>query len=557
MTSFSRPLKRPFVPVADLLEVTRNRLLRRVDWRFLLPNPSPARSICFAGGELRDAVTLISGSTADAGPNAGPNAHGEFDLAVALDPGPATLRASFEALRPGGSCYTEWYSRRIGAVRQIPRAFKAMGFAGVCCYRPWPSPHGCKVWLPLETPEAWTYYFRLDRWSSHGLRQQLRSALGNVRARLGLRLPLCVIGYKPETACDSSRAAIEAPSSTTGGPAEAGCDRFGLLHASRNERPAPGSTVRLAELSWLLLTGGPRTISKVVAVAFAERDVRPRFVVKMARVRESVPGLEREAATLKAVEALRPAGIPGVPRVLLRRDCGGLLAVSETVVIGRPLHAVLRRSNYCNLALKATDWLVDLATLRQPSPSASQRARIVEPALSDFADSFGPILDVGMVRETREILTTLGPLPVVCEQRDFSPWNVFLAPDGTLAVLDWESSECAGLPAMDLIYFLSYLALFLDGAMMSGGYRQSYRTGLDPSTFTGSVRQECLSRYASQTGIDRSVLRPLRLLVWVIHSRSEYRHYIADEGGTPKPETLRRSLFVQLWEEELRHGGAP
>lgn len=545
MTSFSLPLRRPLVPVADLPEVTRNRLLRRADWRFLLPNPSPARSICFASGELRDAVTLISGSTADAGPNAGPHVRGEFDLAVALDPDRPTLRASFEALRPGGSCYTEWYSRRIGGVRQIQRAFKAVGFAGVRCYRPWPSPHRCKAWLPLGTPEALTYYFRLERWSSRGLRQLLRSALGNMQARLGLRRPLCAIGYKPEVACHSPHADIGAPGSTTDGPSEAHCC------------PAPGSKVRLAELPWLLLTGGPRTISKVVGVAFTERDVRPRFVVKMARVREAVLGLEREAATLRALEALRPAGVPGVPRVLLRRDCGGLLAVSETAMIGRPLHAVLRRSNYRDLALKATDWLVDLATLRLPSPSASQWSRIVEPALSDFADSFGPILDVGMVRETREMLTTLGPLPVVCEQRDFSPWNVFVAPDGALVVLDWESSECAGLPAMDLIYFLSYLAFYLDGAWTSGRFCQSYRTGLDPSTFTGAVRQECLSRYASQTGIDPSVLRPLRLLVWVIHSRSEYLRYVADEAGKPKPETLRRSLFIQLWEEELRHGGSP
>lgn len=541
------------MPVADLLEVTRNRLLRRADWRFLLPNPSPARSICFATGELRDAVTLISGSTADAGPNA----HQEFDLAVALDPDHATLRASFDALRPGGSCYTEWYPRRIGAVRQIQRAFEAVGFAGVRWYRPWPAPPRCRVWLPLQTPEALTYYFRVDRWSSRGLRHQLRSAMGSMRARLGLCLPLCAIGYKPGAAGDQPRADIGAPASTTGGPPEADCDQFGLLQASRNGCSALGLKARLAELSWLLLTGGPRTISKVVGVAFAERDVRPRFVVKMARVRESVPGLEREAATLRALEALRPAGIPGVPRVLLRHDCGGLVAVGETAVIGRPLHAVLRRTTYRDLGLKATAWLVDLATLRQPSPPASEWPRIVEPALSDFADSFGPILDVGMLRETREILTTLGPLPVVCEQRDFSPWNVFLAPDGALVVLDWESSECAGLPAMDLIYFLSYLAFFLDGAMTSGRYRQSYRTGLDPSTFTGAVRQECLSRYASQTGIDPSVLRPLGLLVWVVHSRSEYRHYIADEGGKPKPETLRRSLFVQLWEEELRHGGAP
>jgi hypothetical protein len=110
---------------------------------------------------------------------------------------------------------------------------------------------------------------------------------------------------------------------------------------------------------------------------------------------------------------------------------------------------------------------------------------------------------------------------------------------------------------MDLIYFLSYLAFYLDSVWTSGRFCQSYRTGLDPSTFTGAVQQECLSRYASQTGIDPSVLRPLRLLVWVIHSRSEYLRYAADEAGKPKPETLRRSLFIQLWEEELRHGGSP
>ncbi len=47
-------------------EPVRNRLLRRVDWRFLLPNPQPERAICFANGALARAVELISRETVPA-----------------------------------------------------------------------------------------------------------------------------------------------------------------------------------------------------------------------------------------------------------------------------------------------------------------------------------------------------------------------------------------------------------------------------------------------------------------------------------------------------------
>ena len=41
-------------------EKERNRLLRRTDWRFLLPNPMPARSICFTQGYLARALAQVS-----------------------------------------------------------------------------------------------------------------------------------------------------------------------------------------------------------------------------------------------------------------------------------------------------------------------------------------------------------------------------------------------------------------------------------------------------------------------------------------------------------------
>jgi hypothetical protein len=38
----------------------------------------------------------------------------------------------------------------------------------------------------------------------------------------------------------------------------------------------------------------------------------------------------------------------------------------------------------------------------------------------------------------------------------------------------------------------------------------------------------------------------------MLHSRLEYRYFVADVAGKPGPEILRRSLFVKLWEEKVR-----
>jgi len=122
---------------------------------------------------------------------------------------------------------------------------------------------------------------------------------------------------------------------------------------------------------------------------------------------------------------------------------------------------------------------------------------------------------------------------------------------GALAVLDWESAELNGLPALDLIYFLSYLAFFLEGAMETRRFAATYRATLDPASATGAVVAECLQRYATQVGIDLAALHPLRLLTWLIHSRSEYRQLTAEQGGQPYRAARRDSVFVSLWAAEL------
>jgi hypothetical protein len=258
---------------------------------------------------------------------------------------------------------------------------------------------------------------------------------------------------------------------------------------------------------------------------------------------------------LRAVEADRPGGMEGVPHVIFFQDGASQTALGETVLTGEPLFRRLRRDNYGDLALKMTAWLADLAGHAPARPRAEWWQRLVEATLTDFEQSFGSILDPERLRATRAVLATMGDLPLVCEQRDCSPWNVLIAPDGKLVVLDWESAEPRGLPALDLIYFLTYLAFFLDGAMETGRFRESYRAALDPATFTGGVLAECQSRYLTLTGIDFEALRPLRLLAWIIHSRSEYRRITAEAGSQPGPDTLRGSVFVSLWEEDLSQCG--
>ncbi len=543
-----------------LREEVRNRLLRRADWRFLLASPQPTKSICFANGLLGRAVRLISDRMADKRLDT----TGDCDLAVAVNPNRATLRKGWSALSPGGSCYTEWYSPLAGGPKGIRRRLEAAGFEDVTCYWawPWPSLSHPRYWLPLGAPGA-LHHFLLSRPPTVGAVRRVANAglraLWLLGLRIGLTLPICVIARKPAITVNhhlSTASLVPSSAARSSGCSGKNLDLLDMIRAQWGGwefGPTPD------HLSSLVLTGGHRSVGKVVCLVFAEPDPCPRLAVKMPRVPESVPGLSREATTLQYIQTQRPSGVQGVPRVLFCQEHAGHLTVGETALTGQPIPRLLRPDNFRKFALQATAWLANLAGRPVPCDPATWRNRLIDPVLTNFEETFGSVVDPGMLRETKAILSKLGPLPLICEQRDFGPWNVLVTADGELAVLDWESSEPQGLPALDLIYFLSYLVFFVDGtlrpngAIGSGRFRESYRTALDPSTLVSRLRSECLARYASHIGLDTDALRPLGLLVWLIHSRSEYQHFTADVAGRPEREALRRSLFVTLWEEEVWH----
>jgi hypothetical protein len=276
----------------------------------------------------------------------------------------------------------------------------------------------------------------------------------------------------------------------------------------------------------------------------------------MPRVAESVQGLKHEAAMLEAVHARRTTAMRGVPQIVFCEEHDTYSLLGETALNGVPLFTQLNRHNYRAWALKATDWLIELAG-DAPSVARDQWwSRLIEPVLRNFDESFGPILDQRDLKATRRILAQVEALPPIIEQRDFSPWNVLISTDDELMVLDWESAELDGLPLVDLIYFLTYLAFFVEDAMETGRFVEAYQKCWSEQTVIGQVNAECLKRYCAALRLDDACVPALRLFTWLLHSRSERARLMADAGGKLPDEALRQSTFVRLWEEEVRCGYA-
>jgi len=515
-------------------EEARNERLRLVDWRFLLPSPQPRRVLCRTGRALAEAVAEIAGQVVTEAESE------DCDLAVAEAPDAAALREIRAALVPGGTCYAEWPAT-AGQVPRVEAALRAAGFETITCYRRWPrSARLPAYWIPLDAPGAEAFVRARARLRGGRVRRLGAEAVGRGRDALRGRLggSLHVIATVP------------------GGGSESG-----LRPMLQAEWPTWGLRDRPDRLSLLLATGGPRSVSKVVLLAFAEPHDAPVVAIKAPRVPEAAEGIRREADVLERMDfratagALEGAGShrpAGVPRLLFRRECDGVPMIVETALPGRALEGLIEAGNFAAWAERATDWLVEVGRGSRLRPAAHWREAIVEPALDRFERAFGRVADPGLLRAGAAIARRIGDLPSVPEQRDFGPWNVLVGPDGGLAVLDWESGEVEGLPALDLLYFLGYASFSAERARSREQRVASFVRSLDGSSATGAVRRSSLERYTRGMGLDQASLAPLRALVWLIHAHSDFRHAEADAAGPPPADALRRSLFLALWTAEVR-----
>lgn len=161
-------------PVEQLLQASR-----RLDWRFLLPNPALAR-VAYRGpkqGALFASLRLFAEELTvlpDAGSAAQP-AH--YDVVVLCEPTPRVLQQAAQLVQAGGALYVEvhgplwpakWRRRSPLTLFQQPRlwqpadyvqALTQAGFAAAHAFWFWPDFDHCTKIIPLADPVVLPYVF--------------------------------------------------------------------------------------------------------------------------------------------------------------------------------------------------------------------------------------------------------------------------------------------------------------------------------------------------------------------------------------------------------------
>jgi hypothetical protein len=184
---------------------------RRVDWRFLLPDPNLGR-VAYLGprrGALLDSLRLFS-ATLVVGEATGVGG-AQHDVVVAHAPSLDGLRRAAGLVRPGGFLYVEAYGlvhrRRLGrGFSRWPRfaadyvgAIERLGLAEATAHWHWPNFESCAEIVPLADQGALLLTMRRRR---SGAGARLKSIFGRVLLRSGLfvRLAPCfsVVARKPE-----------------------------------------------------------------------------------------------------------------------------------------------------------------------------------------------------------------------------------------------------------------------------------------------------------------------------------------------------------------------
>lgn len=130
--------------------------VRRLDWRFLLPEPCLGRVVYLgpARDSLAAALRTLCGCLArvEPGGDVAADRAGEFDLAVVQAPRRAALDAARALLRPGGLLYCE-VERAPGALRADPRRLlREAGFREPRAHWHHPDFESCRRMVPLGHP---------------------------------------------------------------------------------------------------------------------------------------------------------------------------------------------------------------------------------------------------------------------------------------------------------------------------------------------------------------------------------------------------------------------
>ncbi len=330
---------------------------------------------------------------------------------------------------------------------------------------------------------------------------------------------------------------------------EANRQRLDLAHYGTPDR-----------LSCVILTPRFRASGHVVFLVLADGRPAPALVAKVSRLSEAGASLQREAASLRAVQAARPGGFNSIPRVIAFEECVRHPILIETALVGEPMDRLMVRRDLTRCCEAALDWLTEVA---RSNPDAKGIGtgwfeRLVEQPLDQLARAFpGSAGETSLLSRTRDLVAPLSDaaLPLVVEHGDLSHPNILWLDGGGLGVIDWELAKLRGLPTYDLFFFLTYAAF----ARRNASKNQEYVSAFQAAFFGPSAwARPYVRAYAERLGVPSHALTPLFVLCWVRYlagllTRLGEADHSDKTVGVETVAWLRGNRYYALWRHTLAH----
>lgn len=526
-----------------------DQLISLVDWRFLLPNPNPEKTLCLSEGRLADTVHLFSANTLFNDSN---TYYNEVDLVIVSDPDARDLERAISALKPGAPCYSEWPAGVFFNAESVRKKLKDAGFGHVDMYIPKPSPDIAQsnIWISLDSCGSINYI----------VSEYYQSTTKSIFQRIGNAFRIALLFLTP-------RMFIKYPWLISSGRTKFKICSIALKTNTENEEPdirsikyrnlekkgmVPiyNSQLISENINLILKSGGQNRRNKIVLVVFDGDSIVPSYIVKIPRVKEVGLALMNEANILKVL-AKDYNFITGIPQVLFSSDKSGYFSVGETYIPGTSLGNVINKDNIANFAGKLTTWLVELAKKSTLQRSQKRNDAYIKSAFEDIEYILTQTNDRELYNKLNEFFSKLEISNMICEHRDLAPWNIIVGSNESFYIHDWESSKLEGIPGLDLIYFMTYLCFYVEHSWTTDEALKCYKRMFERESYTGELFEECFTVYATELDLPKESIRNLCILTWVTHLASALKQLSngieihSDVGHDTK------SLFLCLLRYEL------
>ena len=539
---------------------------RRLDWRFLLREPD-LKDVAFVGedGELQDALRLLSQSLTVFTPAmlsecAGTSHARSFDLVVATDPSPRVLAGAYHLLKPGGYLYAEVFggtaaaAARLLTFRRSHSANRLLtvlrrhgGFDRVRAHWHWPDFESTTYICPLADLTA-----AAQRAASNGagLRARiLAAASGWARGRRMFASLATHVSLVARRSHDHvSTGARRGEKSQTDPGEEDGLTRFLLENRQRLGLDRLGIPERLAPT---LVTPRFRASAHVIVLLCEAGQGAPVLVAKRPRLPQADESLAREAHCLQTLHARRPGGLDTAPRVITYEVIDGWPLLIETAIRGRHLNARAVRRDPGKSCRAVVDWLaaIDQPAATAQADAADRFSRLIDEPLLRLEEYVGTsAADRRLLEQARLICDRLRQfsLPAVFEHGDLCDPNLLLCDDGRIAVVDWELADPAGLPAVDLVFFLAFAASARARARTSAARMRAFdHAFFHRNSWTAPYVRAYLDRHA----IPVKAFPALFVLGWTRYLAKRLPRSTAEtmNGHPSAADLLRENRYFAFW----------